>query len=253
MERQPGFGGGGFGRRGGQLMQAPASMRAAQPNAAREKAPPGERPSALKLASYVFLALLGLICLEALLSDTSLITPINPAFLNIMRAGGFAFGLPLAIKTAFNPERELGVFRKVLVLIFVPLGTGWGGGEAAWRIYDWKEFAFSNVAFSQASYPIAHVSRGRKGARDAFEIDPFNVGGTKIAVPSDQFQGVSLNAENYCMAVMERRSASGAVEILNDGVFNLRNPAPAVLTPCPEALQAQEQRRQEDARRRARP
>ena len=85
--------------------------------------------------------------------------------------------------------------------------------------------------------------------RDAFEIDPFDVGGTKIAVPSTQYYAMRANAEDYCIAVMQRRSPSGAIEILNDGVFNFNSPAPAVLTPCPEAAQLQE-RRQEDARRR---
>jgi hypothetical protein len=49
---------------------------------------------------------------------------------------------------------------------------------------------------------------------------------------------------------MQRRSASGAIEILNDGVYNLGSPAPAILSQCPEAKQAQELRRAEqDARR----
>lgn len=256
MDPRHNFGGGGFGRRGGQLMQAPASApRAAPPQARapREKAPAGERPSLLRLASYVFLGLLGLISLEALLSDTTLISPINPAFLNIMRVAGFAFGLPLSLKIVFNPNRPIGILRKILVLLFLPLGTGYAGNEAAWRIYDWKEFAFSNIAFSPASYPIMGFSRGRKGARDAFEIDPFDLrDGTKIAVPSAQYDAMWLSAENYCIAVMQRRSPSGAVEILNDGVFNFNSPAPAVLTPCPEAAQLQERRRQEEAARRAR-
>jgi hypothetical protein len=38
---------------------------------------------------------------------------------------------------------------------------------------------------------------------------------------------------------MQRRSASGAIEILNDGVFNLSPPTPGVLTECAGAKGAQ--------------
>ena len=243
MDGQRNLGGGGFGRRGAQLMQAPAS---ASPAVSQ---PPstdwGDRfsvdwRSAGRLAAILSLAPLALLCLDALLSGTTLITPISPLFVNIMRGVGLALGVPLALFTVVSPAVQMGIVRKGLVLLFLPIFTAFAGGEAAWRIADWTEFSFSSAAYAPATYPIIRANRGRKGRRDSVEIDPFNLrDATAIAVPSAQFQSIRENASDYCITVMQRRSASGAIEILNDGVLNLSGPAPATLTECRSAKGAQ--------------
>ena len=243
VEGQNRLAAGGFGRRGGQLLEAPPSPARAAPavsNDNRSDASYANRLSGIRLAGVFCLTLVALVCLDALLSNTSLITPISPLFVNVMRGVGLAFGIPLALLVVFSPAIPLSMFRKAMALLCVPLLTAFAGGEAAYRIADWIEFPFSSAAFAPASYPITHASRGRRGSRDSVEIDPFDVGdATGIALPRDQFQSIWSHASDYCITVMQRRSASGAIEIMNDGVFNLSQPSPAVLTPCAGAKPAQ--------------
>lgn len=238
MDTRDNLTGGGFGRRRSALMGAPSGRPEpdAQPGYAFDADEPADRMSALRLAGIIVGALLALLCIEALFSGTSLITPINGTFLNAMRLIGFVLGIPLAILTITRPHEPMGIAKKILILLFLPVLTGFAGGEVAWRISDWTEFGFSSAAYEPAAYPIQYASHGRKGRRDSFEIDPFDAGeGTDIAVPSAQFDAIWPNQSDYCITVMQRKSASGAIEIVNDGVFTLREPAPAVLTPCGES------------------
>lgn len=182
------------------------------------------------------MAVPALLCVETMLSGTSLITPINPLFVNIMWVVGFVLGIPLAALTVLRPHKPMGVPKMLFIFLFLPFLSAFAADGAAWRIADWTEFAFSNAQFEPATYPIKYASHGRKGRRDSFEIDPFDLkNGTDIAVPSAQFDAIWPNHDDYCITVMQRRSASGAIEILNDGVFTLNEPAPAVLTRCPGA------------------
>ncbi|MBV9881488.1 MAG: hypothetical protein JO276_00595 [Sphingomonadaceae bacterium] len=218
------------------MLQAPPNAASAAPALSTvgwSDPSPSERVSGIKLAGIFCLTLVALLCVDALLSNTSLITPISSTFVNVMRGVGLAFGIPLALLVVFSPAIPLSMFRKAMALVCVPLLTAFAGGEAAYRIADWIEFPFSSAPFAPASYPITHASLGRKGRRDSVEIDPFDLGdGTSIALPRDQFETVWNSAGAYCITVMQRRSASGAIEIRNDGVYNLSPPAPAVLTPC---------------------
>lgn len=191
------------------------------------------RISVLHLLGYVFGGVLALLCIEAMFSGTSLITPINTTFLNGMRVIGLVIGVPLALLVIAKPHQPMGLLKKLMILLFLPLLTGFAGGEAAWRISDWTEFGFSSAEFEPAIYPIKYASHGRRGRRDSVEIDPFAVKeGTDIAVPSWQFDSIWPNHSDYCITVMQRRSASGAIQIRTDGVFTLSEPTPAVLTRC---------------------
>lgn len=235
MDSRENLAGGGFGRRRSALMGAPAGAPVAEVKQAYafDTDEPADRIAPLRLAAILFGALLAILCIEALFSSTSLITPINSTFLNAMRLVGFVLGIPLAILTITRPHEPMGIAKKILVVLFLPFLTGFAGGEAAWRISDWTEFAFSSAAYEPASYPIKYASHGRKGRRDSFEIDPFDAGeSTDIAVPSAQFDAIWPHYDGTCITVMQRKSASGAIQIVNDGVFTLREPAPAVLTPC---------------------
>lgn len=235
MNRDGNLGGGGFGRRRSALMDVPTDTRATRGAsfAATEREEEASRLTPVRLAIWLFGGIIMLLCLEGFLSSTSLITPINPLFLNIMRGIGFVLGIFLGLFTVIRPQQPMGLFKKLLVLIFTPFLMGFVGGEVAWRVSDWIEFGFSPTAFEPASYPIKYASHGRKGRRDSFEIDPFDAGeSTDIAVPSDQFDAIWPNYDGYCITVMQRRSASGAIEIRNNGVFTLYEPAPAVLTRC---------------------
>ena len=239
--------GGGFGRRGGQSIAMPSGpARNGPPSAAWSQTLAQSRISGPRLAGIIVMTLLLLICVEAMLSDTSLITPISPLLADIMWYCGFLVGIPLAILVVLNPHKPLGAARTLLILFFMPFFSAFTAGSMAWRIADWTEFGFSNAPFTAAAYPIKYASHGRKGRRDSFEIDPFNLkNSTDIAVPSAQFDAVWPHHGDYCIQVMQRRSASGAIEIRNDGLFTLNEPAPAVLTHCAEARGSQERERSE--------
>lgn len=205
------------------------------------------------LARLAILTIGALICLEAMFSSTSLITPINSNLLNITRGVGFILGIPLSLFVISSPHVQTGIAKKVLLVLFTPLFTGFAANELAWRIADRVQFGFSSAPFAPASYPITGFSLGRKGARDSLSIDPFDLREkTDIALPSAQFEAVWLHSDDYCMQVMQRRSTSGAVEILNDGVFTLSEPAPATLTLCPVEQQERKLRDEEYRRQRTR-
>ena len=255
MDRGRNIAGGGFGRRGSQVLEVPPTAARAAPS----KPPVVDHdeatkpPALLRLASLIALALLALVSLEAMFSSTSLITPINDTFLSVMRGIGFIVGIPVSLLVIMKPHVPMGIFKKLLMILFMPVLIGFVAGEFAWRIADRMEFGFfSSAPFSPAYYPITSESFGRKGSRDSFTIDPFDLkDGTEIAVPSAQYEAIWLHSSDYCIQVMQRRSASGAIEILNDGVFTLSEPAPATLTLCPEAQLARERRDEEYRRQRA--
>jgi|GEM_PF-4129642 len=237
---------GGFGRRGAQPLAMPSAAMApgafrgdpSRPLASWAEATPAG-VSRLKAAGLTLLAVPALLCVEAMLSGTSLITPISPLFGRIMWGVGFTLGIPLTALVVLKPHKPMGAFKTLMIILFLPILTGFAANMAAWRIADWIHFTGSSARFEPASYPIKYASHGRKGRRDSFEIDPFNLkSATGIGVPGAQFDAIWPNHSDYCITVMQRRSASGAVEILNDGVFTMKEPAPAVLTPCPGAGRA---------------
>lgn len=238
MERPSDLTGGGFGRRRAALTGTPPPARraGAAPTPVSGGDDARQRLAPLRLTGYGFGGLLGVLCIEAMLSGTSLITPIDETFRNVMRGIGLIVGVLLALFTVARPAEPMGALKKLAILLFLPIMAGFVGDQAAWRVADWHAFGLSAAEYHPTSYPITYASHGRRGRRDSFEIDPFDVkGGTDIAVPAAQFDAVWPHHGDYCITVMARRSASGAVEILNDGVFTLREPEPAVLTPCPAA------------------
>ena len=246
--------GGGFGRRR-LLVDTPsrAPREPSKPFKARASPSPEARADPVRLALFAFLGVSTLFGLEALFSNTSLITPIDSTFLNIMRGIGLVLGLVLGLVTVAAPHVEMGIAKKIITVLFMPVLVGFAANEAAWRIADWVDFGFSSAPFTPAQYPITFISIGRKGAHDSFEIDPFDLKeATHIAVPTAQFESVGADFDDYCIGVMQRRSTSGAIEILNDGEFTLSEPPPATLTRCPEAQQARKRREEEYSRQRAR-
>src|SRR4051812_23051146 len=113
MERQRNLVAGGFGRRGGPSVQAPPNRARPAPSPpAAAPGSPASRERPVDLVTFVFVALLGLICLDALLSGTSLITPISPVLVNVMRGIGFVLGIPLGLLVAFSPALSIGLVRK---------------------------------------------------------------------------------------------------------------------------------------------
>jgi hypothetical protein len=135
------------------------------------------------------------------------------------------------------PHEPIGLVKKILIVLFLPVMCWFSGMMLAWRVADWAEFGLSSAPFVEARYPVTFQSPStRLYERDSFEINPFKVGGLDIPVPSDQFDAAFPHGSDICITVMQRKSPSGAIEVRTDGVLNLSDPEPVKLSTCPEAL-----------------
>lgn len=202
-----------------------ARSAAAQPDA-EAKVP------AWRAMLLVVLVVFGLFWLEALFANTSLITPIDHTFLLSMRGLGALVGLALGV-VIFITDATMNTFRKVLVALSLPFFIGFVFDGVAWRIADWWEFGLSTARFESAQYPVLRSHHGRKGAQDTLEIDPFHTGeAADIPIPAAQYDSLRTTASDYCVTVLQRKSASGAIEIRTDGAFTFMPPEPAVLSAC---------------------
>jgi hypothetical protein len=185
--------------------------------------------------------------IEALFSDTSIITPINSDFLFAMRVVGATAGFGIAIAMIVFPQSDaeavvsFGWGKKILSLIFLPLMIAFVFDCAAWRIANAREFAFTRQPFVTVTYPVEYVSQKSRRAyfvgRDHVEIDPFDTRHmTDIPIPDWQYQKYWLIKDPICVTVMSRKSPSGAVQIKTDGSANLSEPEPAQIGICPAGI-----------------
>jgi hypothetical protein len=180
----------------------------------------------------VVLVVFGLFWLEALFASTSLITPLDGTFLLVMRGLGVLVGLALGV-VIFITDATMNAFRRALVALSLPFFIGFLFDGIAWRLADWLEFGLSAARFEPAQYPVLRSHHGRKGAQDTLEIDPFHTGeAADIPIPAAQYDALRATASDYCVTVLQRKSASGAIEIRTDGRYTFQPPIPATLAPC---------------------
>ncbi|MFM5923898.1 MAG: hypothetical protein ACKOPG_06910 [Novosphingobium sp.] len=228
-----------FGRRGATLNGAATRElgSAANYSEPRDK-PPHLNPDGSfngwrRAILLVLTALVGIVWLESLLSGTALLTPINSTMLWVMRGLGAAAGLATGIVLWSRIVQQSSRIRATLAVLVSPLLFAVLFDGIAWRVADWAAFGFSRQAFTTAHYPIKYVSHGRKGRRDTIEIDPFGTGeNADIPISDAQYDELWSNHDGLCAAVSQRRSPSGAIEILTDGEYTLHEPAPVEITPC---------------------
>jgi hypothetical protein len=176
--------------------------------------------------------------IEALLSSTSLITPISWQVSYAMRGLGLLTGLAAGIW--FLRVADAGWGKKTLVLVFSPFLFAAGCEGVAWRMGDWWEFGLSNAPFEVAQYPVKGASPMTNPMHslvrhNTIDIDPFRTGiPTSIPVPQEQFDAIWLHATDYCIVVEQRRSPTGAIEIRTEGEIMLGMPKEVELIECPE-------------------
>ena len=223
-----------FGQRGATIDGQPVDVAAsvarsvAKPSARSE----GETVGLFKIVGIVCIAIVFLAWLEALLSGTSLITPISQTLLWSLRGIGLVVGIGAAVVVVFGVG-DGSLMRRGATLLFLPLMFAFGFGEIAYRISDWTEFGFSSQPFESAQYPIASVNHGRRGARSTIQIDPFNTGdNTDIPVSYDQYHQLLTAYSGRCVTVMQRKSKSGAIEIQTNGRYMLSTPPEVPVARC---------------------
>lgn len=176
-----------------------------------------------------------LMLVEAATSSTALITPLSSAYLWAMTAIGFATGIWICrFGIAKDPRSERENRAKTtLRLLGVSAFAAVAFNGFGWRIADWLEFGLSNEPFQTVVHPIKDVSVGFRGNRDHLEIDPFSVGdSTPIPIPPEQLQFGRASLIGRCVAVEQRKSASGAIEIQTDGKITFFKPKPAIIQDC---------------------
>lgn len=223
-----------FGQRGITVNGEPVNVAA---SVARSVAQPTQRSDsepvgALKIVGILFITFIFLAWLEALLSGTSLITPINQTLLWSMRGFGLIVGIVVTLLTVLAMS-DVSLIRRGLTLLFCPLLIAFGFGEIAYRVSDWTEFGFSSQPFEPAQYPIESTSHGRKGARSTIRIDPFDTGdSTDIPIRYEQYRELMGASSETCVTVMQRKNASGAIEIQTNGRYVLSEPAEAQVSRC---------------------
>ena len=223
-----------FGQRGAAINGEPVSQRArSAPAAPRTSADTDEeRTPPVRVFVLLFIALVSLFWLEALVSGTSLITPINQTLLWGMRGAGLIIGFVVSL-VAVLIMTDAALWRRGLTLLFCPFLIAFGFGEMAYRIADWAAFGFSNQQFESAQYPIKSISHGRKGARSTIQIDPFDTGDTtNIPVTADQYHVLVKSSADSCVTVMQRKSKSGAIEIATNGRYMWSTPEQVPVARC---------------------
>ena len=223
-----------FGQRGATINGEPVSQRASSaPTAPRPSTDTdSERTPPVRVIVLLFIAVMFLAWLEALVSGTSLITPINQTLLWGMRGAGLVIGFVVSL-VAVLIMTDTALWRRGLTLLFCPFLIAFGFGEMAYRISDWAEFGFSNQQFESAQYPIKSISDGRKGARDTIQIDPFDTGDTtNIPVMANQYHVLVKSSADSCVTVMQRQSKSGAIEIATNGKYMWSTPEQVPVARC---------------------
>lgn len=177
-----------------------------------------------------------LIFLEACLSKTGLITPLNSIFQWTVVAIGAGASLWAGMRMKDNLTYEGGPLKATLTILALMIAGGFLFYHLAWRVANHWEFAFSGAPFEWASYPIVAAEDGR-GRRSSFQtasvsIAPYTRGETKIPIPNEQYDHLSNHFEGYCVTVKQRRSASGAIQVAGAGDRRLSVPSHKNIRSC---------------------
>jgi hypothetical protein len=179
-------------------------------------------------------ALLGLLAMEAMLSTTALITPIDQALVYVTWTIGLLLGLTVSFSIHRQDTKSFGLYHKVAMMICAPAFFWVIADSFAWRIADRLTFGFfSQAPFAPAIYPVTDANRPWKGQRAHIEINPFNLKrGVAIAVPNAQYEGIEASFEGLCVAVLQRRSANGAIHVATNGRYTWFEPKSVKLSAC---------------------
>jgi hypothetical protein len=230
----------GFGRRG---LTLDGSANAAPPPSFEPPRSAPARPAHINsdgsfngwrwVVVMVICVVIVLAWVEALFSGTALITPLDATVLWTMRGIGAVMGLVVGVMLFTKIRQENSTAKAALTVLVMPILFAFMFDGIAWRAADWATFGLSSQAYEEAQYPIESITPGRKGRRDTINIDPFSTGEPAgIPVSDAQYNELQETSVSSCVTVMQRKAPSGAIEILTDGDYTLREPAPVEITPC---------------------
>lgn len=237
----------GFGRKGLELDTSRGSLEGYQNRSrqavAREEFDDdfeeagGNALGGLKIFLIGVCVVLGVFTLDALFAGTELITPLPEGVSFYTTATGAALGLLAGFYLWMTVPSMRGIRLTLGMFLGMPLLVGGWANMVLWRVADHVAFDFSDAQWESASYPILYFdlpSRKSFGFdRYAVEIDPFDVGGnTEIPIPEWQYDQFWNARGQLCITVQQRRSESGAIQVLTDGSLTMNEPQPANIHLC---------------------
>jgi hypothetical protein len=185
-----------------------------------------------------FLAL----CVDGFFSETAIITPLNPTAMWVVRLSGMIISIvliPAFLKSKTGERSKIGI---VVTCLGLPLMCAAVAEYGAWRVYNHASFAFSDAPYQTAYYPVQSLNgRGGGGRRTRWLgrsnqvlIDPYDAGSfqTSINIPRWQFDQFVGERRALCIAVQERISSAGAIQIISKGETLFYAPEPQDIRVC---------------------
>jgi hypothetical protein len=185
-----------------------------------------------------FLAL----CVDGFFSETAIITPLNPTAMWVVRLSGMIIGIMLIPAFLKSESAEAGKVGTILTCLGLPLMGAAVADYGAWRVYNHASFAFSNAPYETAYYPVQSLTGSGWGGRRtrwigrSYEvlIDPYDAGSFQTSIHGpwlqyDQFVG---ERRALCIAVQERTSSTGVIQIISKGRSFLNGTEPQDIRVC---------------------
>lgn len=194
------------------------------------------RCARLRTLLFMLPIALGLVLMiEPKFTKAVLITPLNSYVLWSMRLMGLAAGL--AFFFSFDPpdRKSLSEWPRYVVLSLLVPAIGFAAMNAiTWRAARWFEFGFSDQAYAAATYPI----EGRPGfyltKRGRVWLDPYRTGEwVYVRIPPEQARAIAYSFDRLCITLLQRRSSSGAIEIISDPWRPFIRASSKKIGPCP--------------------
>lgn len=200
----------------------------------RPFSPPVSVPSGGLWLGGIFLALAAVTVFEVSFSQTELLTPIARTWYAIPMLFGFVLGVWTMIyfrkrfasyidaNAALPWSRRSGLPGTMMVV--VPLMCMvWLGGLGD-RFANHASFFGATADFETHYYPILSVYSGKTRGRElrhnpTITINPFGNSGVKLSISRAQYLALADGYDGLCVAVRQRRSPSGAVQIFSAGSY----------------------------------
>lgn len=189
---------------------------------------------------WILLAIAGgvlaVILIEPLVVRAELITPISGYALWPMRAFGLMTGLALVISTPRDGRVDWKGRLRGAVSLVVGCAVGAALADAlTWRAARFLEFGLSDQPFVAATYPLTAGWDGRLVGKGQIRIDPFGTGQPLVIRIAPGQLGYGLAPQlPLCITVMQRRSASGAIEVQTEPWRPFETPSVKKIQPCPQ-------------------
>lgn len=194
-----------------------------------------------KISDFVIIiVMVALLAIESMLSKTALLTPMPRWIVWGMTVSALLVSAWL-LKISWNVITDRSVIKAFFISLAVMSAVAIYFALAAPRIANHWVFAFSDAEWGTAWYKItdADCGCGRRSKFKAASVKISTYGGTPedIAIPNDQFDDLVGETRSMCIAVKQRQSSSGAMQIAGVGNHRLGKVPPVSIRPCADVIE----------------